>query len=60
MQWVIDRLIEPSTWQGLAAILTGVGVALSPEMWQAIGAAGVAIIGLVQVIKKERETPPTS
>ena len=54
MQWVIDRLKEPSTWQGIATFAAAVGIMLSPELWVQIGTAATAIIGLVQMIKKER------
>jgi hypothetical protein len=58
MKWLIDRLKEPSTWQGIATFAGAIGILLSPELWLQIGVAAGAIIGLVQVIKKERETPP--
>lgn len=58
MQWIFDRLKEPSTWQGIAAFFTAVGVMLSPELWATIGPAGVAIVALIQVIKKERAAKP--
>ena len=54
MQWLIDRLKEPSTWQGIATFAGAVGIILSPELWLQIGTTAGAIIGLVQVIKKER------
>jgi len=63
LKWIAARLKEPSTYQGLATILTAAGIFLSPELWLGIGTAGAAIIGLVQVIKKEiekRATPPTT
>ncbi|MCK5316928.1 MAG: hypothetical protein KAJ55_03390 [Anaerolineales bacterium] len=62
LKWIAARLKEPSTYQGLATILTAAGIFLSPELWLGIGTAGAAIVGLVQVIKKEiekRATPPT-
>jgi len=63
LKWLAARLKEPSTYQGLATILTAAGIFLSPELWLGIGTAGAAIVGLVQVIKSEiekRTTPPTS
>ena len=53
MDWVIARLQEPSTWNGITAILTIVGVSLLPEQSTAIIKAGVAVFGAVAVIKKE-------
>lgn len=63
LKWIAARLKEPSTYQGLATILTAAGIFLSPELWLGIGTAGAAIVGLVQVIKKEiekRTQPPTA
>jgi len=63
LKWIAARLKEPSTYQGLATILTAAGIFLSPELWLGIGTFGAATVGLVQVIKKEiekRATPPTS
>ncbi len=62
LKWIAARLKEPSTYQGLATILTAAGIFLSPELWLGIGTAGAAIVGLVQVIKSEiekRAAPPT-
>jgi hypothetical protein len=46
--------MELSTWQGIIAIVTGFGVALSPELGEAIAILGVAVFGVVSVITKER------
>lgn len=51
--WVLDRLSEPSTWRGLVGLLTGAGVVLSPELSGQIIAVGLAVIGLINVIRKE-------
>jgi hypothetical protein len=58
LKWIAARLKEPSTYQGLATILTAAGIFLSPELWLGIGTAGAAIVGLVQLIKKELQPPP--
>ena len=54
MQYLINRLMELSTWQGIIAIVTGFGVSLSPELGEAIAILGVAVFGVVSVITKER------
>jgi ribosomal protein L11 len=54
MQYLINRLMELSTWQGIIAIVTGFGVALSPELGEAIATLGVAVFGVVSAITKER------
>lgn len=47
MQYLIDRLKEPSTWRGLTAILAAFGLTLSPDQSEAILAAGLAVMGLL-------------
>jgi hypothetical protein len=54
--WLIERLKEPSTWRGLVAILTGLGVTLQPNQAEAIIAAGLALVGLIEVFRREKKT----
>lgn len=54
MEYLLNRFKEPSTWQGIIAIVASFGVALSPELAEAIIAGGVALFGLVSVVLKER------
>ncbi len=54
MDYLLNRLKEATTWQGLIAIITGLGVSLSPDMSAAVVTVGVALFGLVSVILKER------
>lgn len=54
--WLKDRLQEPSTYQGVTAIVGAIGVTLQPEMYEAIAAFMLACIGLIQTIKKEKES----
>jgi hypothetical protein len=58
LKWIAARLKEPSSYQGIATILTAAGIFLSPELWLGIGTAGAAIVGLIQLIKKELNPPP--
>lgn len=51
--WLKARLSEASTYQGLVAILSVLGVSLSPDMLHSILALGVSLIGLIQIIKAE-------
>lgn len=53
MNYLIDRLKEPSTWRGILAMMTAVGVKLHPELQEAIISAGLALIGLVNIFRKE-------
>lgn len=49
-EYVLSRLSEASTWRGIIALATAAGVALSPELVEAIVAAGLACIGLIGVL----------
>ncbi len=54
MNYLLERLKEPSTWRGLLALATALGVKLHPEMQEAILTAGLALIGMVNVFRKEK------
>jgi len=47
MNYLINRLKEPSTWRGLIAVLTSFGVALSPDQKEAVIATGLALMGVI-------------
>ena len=55
--WLKSRLKEPSTYQGVTAIAGAIGVSVQPEMYESIAALMVAIIGVIQTIKKEKPEP---
>jgi hypothetical protein len=52
LSFIKDRLKEPSTWRGLAAFATGMGVAISPAQAEAIIAAGFALVGILGTLSK--------
>jgi len=54
-QAIVERLVEPSTWRGLFMIATAVGVAVSPEMQNAIVALGMSIVGLIGVLTSSKQ-----
>ncbi len=49
---VLQRLSENSTWRGLLLIATALGVKLEPDLQNAILAAGLSAIGLINVVRK--------
>jgi len=49
---LLERLTENSTWRGLILIATAAGVKLDPELQNAILAAGLGAVGLINVIRK--------
>lgn len=54
MKKLLAKLKETSTWKGLIFIITACGVALSQEQQEAIIAAGVALVGVIDVFRKEK------
>ena len=57
MQWIFDRLSEASTWRGIIGLVTAAGVTISPDMSAQIIACGLALIGAINVFRKEQQTP---
>lgn len=55
MDYIMKRLAEPSTWRGIMALATGVGVGISPEMQNQIITLGLAGIGMVGMISKDKK-----
>ena len=53
-EWILARARERSTWLGLTALLTSLGLALSPEQAEAIAVAGVAVGGLVAALTADK------
>jgi hypothetical protein len=54
LNYIRARLKEPSTYRGLAILGGIVGISLDPEQWTAISAAVAAVIGLVEVFRREK------
>jgi len=47
IKFLYERLSEPSTWRGIIALLTAVGVTLTDIQTEAVLGAGLALIGIV-------------
>jgi hypothetical protein len=50
---IASRLREPSTWVGIGSLVTAVGFAVKPELWQSISAVGMGLGGLMAVLLGE-------
>jgi hypothetical protein len=48
----LDRLSENSTWRGLILVATALGVKLDPELQNQILAAGLGLVGIINVLRK--------
>ena len=55
MKTIIGYLKQASTWRGIIAVITGAGVAISPELAEAIISLGVASFGVVEVVRDEKK-----
>jgi hypothetical protein len=53
MSYLFDRLSENSTWRGLVMLATALGVQLDPSQANAIIAVGLALVGLINVFRKQ-------
>lgn len=53
MNYLVERLLEKSTWQGIAAIVTAFGVSAKPELTEAIITVGISVAALAQVLWPE-------
>lgn len=49
---VLERLSENSTWRGIILVATALGLKLDPELQNQILAAGLGLIGLINVLRK--------
>lgn len=53
MSYILDRLKENSTWRGVILLATALGLKLDPSQGEAIVAAGLAVVGLINVFRKQ-------
>lgn len=49
----VERLAQESTWRGITAMLTGLGVVIEPQKAESIIAIGLFIIGTINVAKNK-------
>ena len=57
LEFVVNRLKEPSTWKGLSTLLSMCGVYFNPEQWHTIVGLGALVVGLIDVLKKDASSP---
>lgn len=49
MDYLIEKLKEPSTWKGIIWIITAFGLVLEPDQKEAVAAFGMTLAGLIGV-----------
>lgn len=54
LEVVLNYLTQESTYVGLTAILTAIGITLKPELAQAIVTCALGVFGLIKVIVNDR------
>ena len=55
VDFILKRAKEKSTWAGLTTIAALIGINIDPEQFTAIGTAVIAIIGAVEVFRREKK-----
>lgn len=50
--YILTRLTESSTWRGLIMLATALGVKVAPDQAEAIITAGLAVVGLINVLRR--------
>lgn len=43
--YLLNRLKENTTWAGIFSVLTGIGIAIKPELWDTIATVGAGLAG---------------
>jgi len=51
--YILDRLSENSTWRGIILLCTAAGCQWSPEFQNQIIAAGLSLVGVINVLRKK-------
>jgi hypothetical protein len=51
LYWILDRLSESSTWRGIVLTITGLGITLNPDYAAKITAAGLAVVGVINIFR---------
>jgi hypothetical protein len=56
LDYLVTRMKEPSTWVSLGSMLTAIGFAVRPDLWQQISAVAMGIGGVLGVILSEKKS----
>lgn len=58
VDYMLARMSEASTWQGLVVLMTFMGMNLSPEQANQIVMTGIAVVGLLKTFMPDRLPVP--
>lgn len=54
MDYLLNRIREPSTWAGIASLAISLGLGVPPGTIEAAGQAAAGIAGLLAIFVRER------
>ena len=54
LNYMLGRLSEASTWRGIIALITSLGITLAPDQQEAVITVGLAVIGAIGVFFKDK------
>ena len=55
MTYIINQLKQKSTYSGILALLSALGLAVDPEQFSAIAAALMALVGVYETFRQEKK-----
>lgn len=58
MNYLLNRLKEPSTWRGAVMLAIGLGVGISPDQIETIVSLGTAVVGGIGVLAPNKIGKP--
>lgn len=53
--YIIARFQESSSWRGLILLISSAGITIEPDKSAAIIAAGLGVVGLINVFRKSNK-----
>lgn len=53
---LIGKMKEPSTWVSLGSLLTAVGFAVRPDLWQQISSVAMGLGGVLGILLSEKKS----
>lgn len=56
---LVEYLLHASTWKGLIGLAVAAGVSITPELADKIIAAGLGVVGLIQVFVDDHDVTKT-
>ena len=55
INYLLDRLSEQSSWRGAILLATALGITVEPALQNHIVAAGLGVVGAINIIRKEKK-----